>query len=236
MRPLAALFLVPASLCSMVACEPPRASAHIEAPPVSIDVDARRADLEHALCQTGPHDGSDGCKVLRALDASDDGAVSVPPHLPEYLPRTIEIDDKRAHREVARWLAGLDDIVPELRLPVGGVVDADLLQGAELLDARLGVTDDTLTFALPALSIAVAYDGNEHKVAIVEEGARDGAPIHFANNGVRRLLDAATYEDGEVILRADDIALEEGPEDTLVTPGGSVGLRVELTVSGDVPL
>jgi hypothetical protein len=50
------------------------------------------------------------------------------------------------------------------------------------------------------------------------------------------LLDAAAHDDGEVIVRPDAFALDAGPDDTLVTPGGSVGLRVQLVVSSDVPL
>lgn len=232
--PLAVLPL--AVLPLAVACDMPRASAQIDAPAVVLNVDARRSDVEHALCH-GAHDGSDGCQVLRALDASD-GTMSTPPALPEFLPRNINVagHGKGAQRRVDKWLESLEDMVPELRLPVGGVVDADLLTGARLLDARLGVSDDSLTFSLPALHIAVVFDGAEHDVALVEAHATDGAPIHFVEGGVALLLDAATHDDGEVVLRADALELDVGPDDTIVTPGGSVGLRVELVVSGDVPL
>jgi hypothetical protein len=239
-----ALVLVPVlGSVAMTACELPRAAAAIDAPAVTLDVDARRAAVERSLC-SGLHDDADECRVLRALDASD-GALSSPPALPELLPREIEVGsgpfarDRRAQHHVDQWLAGLDDMVPALRLPVGGVVDADLLSGAQLLDARLGVADDTLTFSLPAVHIAVAFDGAEHEIALVESsagGTRDGAPIHFVRGGVQRLLEAATHDDGEVILRADPLVLDAGPDDTLVTPGGSAQLRVQLIVSGDVPL
>lgn len=229
-------FLVPlvASVIPLVACAMPSASAHVEAPPILVDVDARRAEIEHALC-TSAHDDSDGCKVLRALDASD-GEVSFPPRFPEFLPESVEIQDKRAHRDVARWLKGIDDVVPELRLPVGGVVDGQLLHGAELLDARVGVVDDTLTFAMPALRIAVAFAGgaHEHEIALVERGATDGAPIFFVRGGVDKLLQAAQHDDGEMIIRAERPALDEGPDATLVTPAGSVGLQVRLQVSGEL--
>ncbi len=236
MRTIALAFVIVATAPLTFACGMPRASAQIDAPAVALDVDARRVELEHELCR-GMHDESDGCRVLRALDASD-GALSTPPALPEFLPRNINVKGKGkgAQRRVDRWLASLDEMVPELRLPVGGVVDADLLSGAQLLDARLGVSNDTLTFALPALRIAVAFDGKTHDVALVEAGAVDGAAIHFVEGGVARLLDAAAHEDSEVVLRADALQLENGPDNTIVTPAGSVGLRVELVVSSDVPL
>jgi hypothetical protein len=238
---LAVVALLPFSPgCNVAASVPFEATS----PPTPLDLDAKRLELEHEVCESA---GAD-CDVLVALDATDGAGpeVAAAPALPLVMPRSVFVNQLGQDVDVPSWLhdqCETHDLVPQLDVDLGALlenVDPELRdRTVRIEDARVAFDDDELAIDMPMLDVLVGTEeGGMEKVGVVDPhagGSGDASALWFVEGGTARLMNAITA--------GEQLALRPSPDDDLVLhlhgdqivrPGGAASIRLEAALAIDM--
>lgn len=163
-----------------------------ESQPYEVNVDEHVVDFEVNACAD---QDSENCRVIQALDRSDDGEVSNPPSIPTEFPTEVDIEECDENGncasttiDISQWLdedgLGIDvsnqlstAISVDLREELGDDLDriGDPSQIDSVAISRLAVDykENTLTFDVPAVDLYIGPSGldTDDAAALISAGS-----------------------------------------------------------------
>ncbi len=245
--------LIPLVLLTAAACDVPDALLEIplelESEPYSFDVGQAIADFEAQACTDMT---SDECKVIIALDETDDSAVSDPPSIPAVFPKTLDVEQcaggvgcVTANIDLLEWAKDsgmLDDVkanltivapidVEEVATEVG--VDIDGSNGVEIQSITVAWLSNGLNFATPDIDFYTAPGlldpATSNGQALISNGtATQVGSLPGIDAGFEGANEVVFAADGETLL-ADALM---GKQFTAIVALPD-GLNIALPTQGD---
>ncbi|MCP4504203.1 MAG: hypothetical protein GY822_30130 [Deltaproteobacteria bacterium] len=143
-----------------------------ESPAYEFSVTEHVEEYEDDMCADAE---SKNCKIIEALDRTDDGEVSNPPRIPAEFPKTVDVEECDAAGcvtvpvDLEEWAEseGLNSILQEnvttaIEIDLTAEVEADIespdvISNVDISAAAIAWKLNTLTFGLPSIDI---YMGN----------------------------------------------------------------------------
>jgi len=160
------LFAFAGLLC---ACEGLNLPLDLETDAATLDVDAALVKAEAKLCEDTE---SDGCKILKALDATD-GTESDPPALPDSIPTSVDVEGLSTGEptvSVDEWLKKEDGVLESIRAKHAvsadltdkvGATNKEKIKEVVLNKLAFNWQENTLSFDMVTLDFYLSLDSFE---------------------------------------------------------------------------
>lgn len=163
-----------------------------ESQPYSVDVDEHVVDFEVNACAD---EDSENCRVIKALDRSDDGEVSNPPTIPTEFPTEVDVEECDENGncasttvDISQWLdedgLGLDvsnqlstaigvDLREELGDELDQIGDPSQIDTVSITRLAVDYKENTLTFDVPAVDLYIGPGGldTDDAAALISAGS-----------------------------------------------------------------